>query len=65
MKKLTLKSWVVKLLSAIICGYLFFISLTIDSLGNKTYNIIFCVWGLLAIVSNIILTKYTEIFEKF
>lgn len=57
-----LKNWVVKVLSFVVGGYVCFVALTIDSLGNKTYNTIFVVWGLLAIVSTILLKKYSKIF---
>ena len=58
-----LKNWVVKVLGGILGGYIFFVGTTIDSLGNKTYDIILVVWTILALLSFYLLKKYSRVFE--
>ena len=58
-----LKNWVVKVLGGILGGYIFFVGTTIDSLGNKTYDIILVVWTILALLSFYLLNKYSRVFE--
>ena len=58
-----LKNWVVKILGGILGGYIFFVGTTIDSLGNKTYDIILVVWTILALLSFYLLNKYSRVFE--
>lgn len=62
-KKRRLKGWLVKLLSWVLGGYIFFIAITIDSLGNKTYNTILIIWTILALISFYLLSKYSKVFE--
>lgn len=62
-KKRILKGWLVKLLSWVLGGYIFFIATTIDSLGNKTYNTILIIWTILALISFYLLSKYSKVFE--
>ena len=62
-KKRILKGWLVKLLSWVLGGYIFFIATTIDSLGNKTYNTILIIWTILALISFYLLNKYSKVFE--
>ena len=59
-----LKSWVVKVLSKVLASWFVFVVITIDSLGNKTYNIILIVWTTLAIISFYLLKKYSTFFEE-
>lgn len=59
-----LKNWVVKVLGTIVATYVMFVATTIESLGNKTYNIIFIVYTLLAIVSMILLDKYSDVLDN-
>lgn len=63
-KKRILKGWLVKLLSWVLGGYIFFIATTIDSLGNKTYNTILIIWTILALISFYLLSKYSKVFEN-
>lgn len=58
-----LKNWVVKVLGGILGGYIFFVGTTIDSLGNKIYDIILVVWTILALLSFYLLKKYSRVFE--
>lgn len=58
-----LKNWVVKVLGGILGGYIFFVGTTVDSLGNKTYDIILVVWTILALLSFYLLNKYSKVFE--
>lgn len=59
-----LKSWVVKVLSKVLASWFVFVAITIDNLGNKTYNIILIVWTTLAIISFYLLKKYSTFFEE-
>ena len=58
-----LKNWVIKVLGWVLGSWFFFIGTTIDSLGNKTYDIILIVWSALAIISFVLLKKYSKVFE--
>lgn len=58
-----LKSWVVKVLGTIVATYVMFVATTIESLGNKIYNIILIVYTLLAITSMILLDKYSDVLD--
>lgn len=62
-KELKLKNSIVKVLSFILCSYIMFISITIDSLGNKTYDIVLIIYTILAILSFILLKKYSNAFD--
>lgn len=58
-----LKSWVVKVLGTVVATYIMFVATTIESLGNKTYNTILIVYTLLAIISMILLDKYSDVLD--
>ena len=62
-KKRVLKSWIVKVLSWVLGSWIVFVTTTIDSIGNKTYDIILIVWTALAIGSLVLLDKYSNIFD--
>ena len=59
-KKRVLKSWLVKVLGWVLGSWIVFVATTIDSIGNKTYNIILIVWTALAIGSFVLLDKYSN-----
>lgn len=58
-----LKSWVVKVLLSIMSSWCVFVGLTIDSLGDKVYNIVLVIWTALALISVYLLNKYSNIFK--
>ena len=62
-KKRVLKSWLVKVLGWVLGSWIFFVTTTIDSIGNKTYDIILIVWTVLAIGSFVLLDKYSNAFD--
>lgn len=62
-KKRVLKSWLVKVLGWVLGSWIVFVATTIDSIGNKTYNIILIVWTALAIGSFVLLDKYSNAFD--
>ena len=62
-KKRVLKSWLVKVLGWVLGSWIVFVATTIDSIGNKTYNIILVVWTALAIGSFVLLDKYSNAFD--
>ena len=62
-KKRVLKSWLVKVLGWVLGSWIVFIATTIDSIGNKTYDIILIVWTALAIGSFVLLDKYSNAFD--
>jgi hypothetical protein len=62
-KKRVLKGWLVKVLSCILGSWMVFVATTIDSIGNKTYDIILIVWTALAIGSFVLLSKYSNTFD--
>jgi hypothetical protein len=62
-KKRVLKSWLVKVLSWTLGSWMVFIATTIDSIGNKAYDIILIVWTALAIGSFVLLVKYSNAFD--
>ena len=59
-KKRVLKSWLIKVLSWVLGSWIVFVATTIDSIGNKTYDIILIVWTALAIGSFVLLDKYSN-----
>lgn len=63
MKKRVLKNWIVKLLVGIVVSYVSFIATTIDSIGNRTYNKVFAIFTIIALVSIHLLKKYSRVFE--
>lgn len=62
-KKRVLKSWLVKVLGWVLGSWIVFVTTTIDSIGNKTYDIILIVWTALAIGSFVLLDKYSNAFD--
>lgn len=62
-KKRVLKSWLVKVLGWILGSWIVFVATTIDSIGNKTYDIVLVVWTVLAIGSFVLLDKYSNAFD--
>jgi len=62
-KKRVLKSWLVKVLGWVLGSWIVFVTTTIDSIGNKTYDIILVVWTALAIGSFVLLDKYSNAFD--
>lgn len=58
-----LKSWVVKVLLSIMSSWCVFVAVTIDSLGDKVYNIVLVIWTALALISVYLLNKYSNIFK--
>ena len=62
-KKRVLKSWLVKVLGWVLGSWIVFVVTTIDSIGNKTYDIVLVVWTALAIGSFVLLDKYSNAFD--
>ena len=62
-KKRVLKSWLVKVLGWVLGNWIVFVATTIDSIGNKTYDIILIVWTALAIGSFVLLDKCSNAFD--
>ena len=62
-KKRVLKNWVVKVLGWVLGLWIVFVATTIDSIGNKVYDIILVVWTLLAIGSFYLLENYSNALE--
>ena len=62
-KKRVLKSWLVKVLGWVLGSWVFFVATTIDSIGNKTYDIVLIVWTAFAIGSFVLLDKYSNAFD--
>lgn len=62
-KKRVLKSWLVKVLGWVLGSWIVFVATTIDSIGNKTYDIILIVWTALVIGSFVLLDKYSNVFD--
>lgn len=62
-RKVTLKSWLVKVLSTILVSYIAFVSLTIESIGNKTYNTILIVYTILGVESFYLLKKFSSVLD--
>lgn len=62
-KKRVLKSWLVKVLGWVLGSWIVFVATTIDSIGNKTYDIILIVCTALVIGSFVLLDKYSNAFD--
>ena len=62
-KKRVLKSWLVKVLGWVLGSWIVFVATTIDSIGNKTYDIILIVWTAFVIGSFVLLDKYSNAFD--
>ena len=63
MKKRQLKKGIKNFLASFLLLYITFIMVTIETLGNSTYNIILIISTILAIFDFKILCKYTNIFD--
>jgi hypothetical protein len=63
MERRTLRKNIVNVLSIILGSWIVFVATTIDSIGNKTYDIILVVWTALAIGSFVLLDKYSNAFD--
>lgn len=64
--KRVLRKWVVKVLSTILFGYIFFCGTTIDSITIEyfgTYDKILLVWTILSLISFYLLSKYSNVFD--
>lgn len=62
-RKVTLKSWLVKVLGIILVSYIAFVSLTIESIGNKTYNTILVVYTILGVGSFYLLKNFSSVLD--
>ena len=62
-KKRVLKNWVVKVLGWVLGLWIVFVATTIDSIGNRVYDIVLVVWTLLAIGSFYLLENYSNALE--
>lgn len=63
MKKRQLKKGVKNFLASFLLLYITFIMVSIETLGNTTYNTILIISTILAIIDFKILCKYTNIFD--
>ena len=62
-KKRVLKSWLVKVLGWVLGSWIVFVATTIDSIGNKTYDIVLIIWTAFAIGGFVLLDKYSNAFD--
>lgn len=63
-KKRVLKSWLVKVLGWVLGSWIVFVATTIDNvLENRVYDTILIVWTILAVVSFVLLNKYSNAFD--
>ena len=51
------------MLGWVLGSWIVFVATTIDSIGNKTYDIILIVWTALVIGSFVLLDKYSNVFD--
>lgn len=63
-KRFIYKKWLVNILVGIIVGWVSFVAMTIDSLGNDTYNKILIGWTILTLISVNLLKKHSHIFDE-
>lgn len=63
-KRFIYKKWLVNILVGIIVGWVGFVVMTIDSLGNDTYNKILIGWTILTLISVNLLKKHSHIFDE-
>lgn len=63
-KRFIYKKWLVNILVGIIVGWVSFVAMTIDSLGNDTYNKILIGWTILTLISVNLLRKHSHIFDE-
>lgn len=63
-KRFILRKEIVRVLCAILFSYLFFVAVTIDSIGNATYDKILVIGGLVALGSFALLKKFSRVFDE-
>lgn len=62
-RKVTLKSWVQDFLLIVLFSYIVFISCTIESIGNSTYNLILIVFTILSLASLYLLKNFSSVLD--
>lgn len=63
-KRFIYRKWLVNILVGIIVGWVGFVAMTIDSLGNDTYDKILIGWTILTVISVNLLKKHSHIFDE-
>ena len=62
-RKITLKRWVQNFLLIVLFSYIAFISCTIESIGNSTYNLILIVFTILSLASLYLLKNFSSVLD--
>lgn len=62
-RKVTLKGWVQDFLLIVLFSYIIFISCTIESIGNSTYNLILIVFTILSLASLYLLKNFSSVLD--
>lgn len=62
-RKVTLKGWVQDFLLIVLFSYIVFISCTIESIGNSTYNLILMVFTILSLASLYLLKDFSSVLD--
>lgn len=62
-RKVTLKRWVQNFLLIVLFSYIAFISCTIESIGNSTYNLILIVFTILSLASFYLLKNFSSVLD--
>lgn len=62
-RKVTLKKWVQNFLLIVLFSYITFISCTIESIGNSTYNLILIVFTILSLASFYLLKNFSSVLD--
>lgn len=63
-KRFIYKKWLVNILVGIVVGWVGFVAMTIDSLGNDAYDKILIGWTILTVISVNLLKKHSHIFDE-
>lgn len=63
-RKVTLKGWVQDFLLVVLFSYIAFISCTIESIGNSTYNLILIVFTILSLASFYLLKNFSSVLDN-
>lgn len=63
-KRFIYRKWLVNILVGIIVGWVGFVAMTIDSLGNNTYDKILFGWTVLTIISFVLLKNHSHVFDE-
>lgn len=63
-KRFIYRKWLVNILVGIVVGWVGFVTMTIDSLGNDTYNKVLIGWTILTVISVNLLKKHSHIFDE-